>query len=103
MQLREVQSLRQMSHPNIVKLKEVIRENDILYFVFEFMDQNLCQMPRLEPSCHRRPRVVCSSTQRTLPAAGPLRSRTLRRTAPSARPDSAPTLALLKCVPKRRV
>lgn len=26
-----------MSHPNIVKLKEVIRENDILYFVFEYM------------------------------------------------------------------
>lgn len=31
------QSLRKMSHPNIVKLKEVIRENDILYFVFEYM------------------------------------------------------------------
>lgn len=26
-----------MSHPNIVKLKEVIRENDILFFVFEYM------------------------------------------------------------------
>lgn len=33
MQLREVQSLRKMSHPNIVKLKEVIRENDTLYFL----------------------------------------------------------------------
>lgn len=32
-----MQSLRKMSHPNIVKLKEVIRENDILYFVFEYM------------------------------------------------------------------
>lgn len=31
------QSLRRMNHPNIVKLKEVIRENDILYFVFEYM------------------------------------------------------------------
>lgn len=31
------QSLRKMNHPNIVKLKEVIRENDILYFVFEYM------------------------------------------------------------------
>ncbi|KAG5540414.1 hypothetical protein RHGRI_020584 [Rhododendron griersonianum] len=28
--LREVKSLRKMNHPNIVKLKEVIRENDIL-------------------------------------------------------------------------
>lgn len=32
-----LQSLRKMNHPNIVKLKEVIRENDILYFVFEYM------------------------------------------------------------------
>lgn len=31
------QSLRKMNHANIVKLKEVIRENDILYFVFEYM------------------------------------------------------------------
>lgn len=31
------QSLRKMNHPNIVKLREVIRENDILYFVFEYM------------------------------------------------------------------
>ncbi|XP_059063361.1 cyclin-dependent kinase F-4 [Cryptomeria japonica] len=30
-----------MNHPNIVKLKEVIRENDILYFVFEYMECNL--------------------------------------------------------------
>lgn len=28
--LREVQSLRKLHHPNIVKLKEVIRENDTL-------------------------------------------------------------------------
>lgn len=32
-----LQSLRKMNHPNIVKLKEVFRENDILYFVFEYM------------------------------------------------------------------
>lgn len=31
------QSLRRMNHPNIVKLKEVIRENDMLFFVFEYM------------------------------------------------------------------
>lgn len=31
------QSLRKMNHPTIVKLKEVIRENDVLYFVFEYM------------------------------------------------------------------
>ncbi|KAL8054071.1 hypothetical protein ABFX02_05G113800 [Erythranthe guttata] len=42
--LREVKSLRKMSHPNIVKLKEVIRENDVLYFVFEYMECNLYQV-----------------------------------------------------------
>lgn len=40
------QSLRKLNHPNIVKLKEVIRENDILYFVFEFMKENLYQLTK---------------------------------------------------------
>ncbi|XP_058085551.1 cyclin-dependent kinase F-4 isoform X2 [Magnolia sinica] len=44
MNLREVKSLRKMNHPNIVKLKEVIRENDVLYFVFEYMECNLYQL-----------------------------------------------------------
>ncbi|XP_027360052.1 cyclin-dependent kinase F-4 [Abrus precatorius] len=42
--LREVKSLRKMNHPNIVKLKEVIRESGILYFVFEYMECNLYQL-----------------------------------------------------------
>ncbi|BBH02746.1 Protein kinase superfamily protein [Prunus dulcis] len=42
--LREVKSLRRMNHLNIVKLKEVIRESDILYFVFEYMEYNLYQL-----------------------------------------------------------
>ncbi|PNY11949.1 cyclin-dependent kinase [Trifolium pratense] len=42
--LREVKSLRKMNHQNIVKLKEVIRESDILYFVFEYMECNLYQL-----------------------------------------------------------
>ncbi|KAL6533656.1 Cyclin-dependent kinase F-4 [Orobanche hederae] len=37
-------SLRKMNHPNIVKLKEVIRESDVLYFVFEYMECNLYQI-----------------------------------------------------------
>ncbi|KAG8071996.1 hypothetical protein GUJ93_ZPchr0006g40996 [Zizania palustris] len=44
MSLREVKSLRRMNHPNIVKLKEVIRENDILYFIMEYMECNLYQL-----------------------------------------------------------
>ncbi|OVA05392.1 Protein kinase domain [Macleaya cordata] len=42
--LREVKSLRKMNHPNIVKLREVIRENEILYFVFEYMECNLYEL-----------------------------------------------------------
>jgi serine/threonine protein kinase len=38
------QSLKKLSHANVVKLKEVIRENDILYFVFEYMQENLYQL-----------------------------------------------------------
>ncbi|XP_037038192.1 serine/threonine-protein kinase dyf-5 isoform X2 [Bradysia coprophila] len=44
MSLREVKSLKKLSHANVVKLKEVIRENDILYFVFEYMKENLYQL-----------------------------------------------------------
>jgi hypothetical protein len=33
----QVKSLRRLSHPHVVKLKEVIRENDELFFVFEFL------------------------------------------------------------------
>lgn len=39
-----IQSLKKLSHANVVKLKEVIRENDILYFVFEYMKENLYQL-----------------------------------------------------------
>eukprot|EP00755_Sulcionema_specki_P006075 Sspe_Gene.34478::Locus_16758_Transcript_1_1_Confidence_1.000_Length_1321::g.34478::m.34478/K08829/MAK; male germ cell-associated kinase len=40
--LREVQALRKLNHhPNIVKLREVIREHNQLFFVFEFMDSDL--------------------------------------------------------------
>ena len=46
MALQEVKSLRKMKHPNIVKLKEVIREQDILYFVFEFLEQNLYEVSK---------------------------------------------------------
>merc|ERR1711998_451141 len=43
-QLREVKSLKKLNHPNIIKLKEVIRENDELFLVFEFMEQNVYQL-----------------------------------------------------------
>ncbi|XP_051137093.1 cyclin-dependent kinase F-4-like [Andrographis paniculata] len=42
--LREVKSLKKMNHSNVIKLKEVIRENDELYFVFEYMECDLYQL-----------------------------------------------------------
>ncbi|XP_076003232.1 serine/threonine-protein kinase MAK-like [Genypterus blacodes] len=44
MNLRELKSLKKLNHANVVKLKEVIRENDRLYFVFEYMKENLYQL-----------------------------------------------------------
>ncbi|KAI5070883.1 hypothetical protein GOP47_0013134 [Adiantum capillus-veneris] len=44
MNLREVKSLQKLSHPNIIKLREVIRERDHLYFIFEYMEYNLYQL-----------------------------------------------------------
>ncbi|KAM9436205.1 serine/threonine-protein kinase MAK isoform 5-T5 [Clarias gariepinus] len=44
MNLREVKSLKKLNHANVVKLKEVIRENDQLYFIFEYMKENLYQL-----------------------------------------------------------
>lgn len=42
--MREIKSLRKLTHPNIVKLKEVIRVNDDLYFVFDFLDLNVYEL-----------------------------------------------------------
>ena len=41
MSLREIKSLRKLNNPYIVKLKEVIRVNDDLYFVFEYMENDV--------------------------------------------------------------
>lgn len=45
-ELREVKALKKLNHANIVKLKEVIRERDVLYFIFEYMKENLYQMTK---------------------------------------------------------
>lgn len=47
--LREIQTLREISHPNIVTLLEVILENDgSLYFVFEYMaDGSLYELMKI--------------------------------------------------------
>ncbi|XP_057540380.1 cyclin-dependent kinase F-4-like [Amaranthus tricolor] len=59
--LREVKSLKKMSHPNIVKLKEVIREHNILHFVFEYMECNVYQLmkDRIRPFSENEVRHWC--------------------------------------------
>ncbi|KAG9446060.1 hypothetical protein H6P81_012188 [Aristolochia fimbriata] len=46
MNLREVKSLCKLNHPNIVKLREIVRENHELFFIFEHMECNLYQIMR---------------------------------------------------------
>jgi serine/threonine protein kinase len=42
----EIVSLQKLNHPNIVKLLEVIKEKNQLYFVFEFLDKNVYQLTK---------------------------------------------------------
>lgn len=41
MKLREVNSLRKLKHPSIIKLKEVFKQENELFLVFEHCDKNL--------------------------------------------------------------
>lgn len=34
----EIKSLIKLSHPNIVKVNEIIKDKNEVYFIFEFMD-----------------------------------------------------------------
>lgn len=42
--LRELKALKMLRHVRIVRLKEMVLENQCLYFVFEFMDSNLADV-----------------------------------------------------------
>lgn len=42
--LREVKSLNSLKHENIIKIKEMIREENILSLVFEYMESNLYEL-----------------------------------------------------------
>ncbi|DBA01298.1 TPA: LOW QUALITY PROTEIN: hypothetical protein N0F65_001803, partial [Lagenidium giganteum] len=46
LQLRELKSLKLLRHENIITLKEVIREQEELYFVFEYMKSSLFKVMR---------------------------------------------------------
>jgi serine/threonine protein kinase len=44
MNLRELKSLRKLINKNIIKLKEVIRQNNYLSFVFEHADLDIYKL-----------------------------------------------------------
>jgi protein kinase len=44
LQLPEVKALRKLMHPNIIKLKELIRHNTEAYFVFEYIDRDVYKL-----------------------------------------------------------
>jgi serine/threonine protein kinase len=44
LKLKEVQALSRLKHTNIVKVKEIFRDDNKLYFVFEYMKENLYEM-----------------------------------------------------------
>lgn len=68
MKLREINSLRKLNHPNIIKLKEVIRESDELHMVFEFMDANLYEFmkARVKPIPETKVRSIMYQTCQAL-------------------------------------
>ena len=65
MSLREIKSLRNLKHPNIVRLEEVLRVNDELNLIFEFLEQNTYQLikDRREPLPEEK---ICSLIYQTL-------------------------------------
>jgi serine/threonine protein kinase len=46
MALREIKMLRKLSHHNVIKLKEVIREQNSLYLIFEHVDGTVLDLIR---------------------------------------------------------
>jgi serine/threonine protein kinase len=38
---KEILILKTLKHPNIIKLKEVIKDKENLYLIYEYMDMNL--------------------------------------------------------------
>ncbi|XP_047187263.1 serine/threonine-protein kinase ICK-like isoform X1 [Scophthalmus maximus] len=44
MNLCEIKSLKKLKHANVIKLKEVFRENYHLYLIFEYMKENLYEL-----------------------------------------------------------
>ncbi|CAF0783430.1 unnamed protein product [Brachionus calyciflorus] len=60
MSLREIKSLQKIRHPNIVRLYEVIREDNNLFMIFEFMNENLYELMK------KRDRLFPENTVRNI-------------------------------------
>ncbi|KAI4356340.1 hypothetical protein L6164_000370 [Bauhinia variegata] len=61
--LREIKTLCKMNHPNIIKLKEVVRENNELFLIFEYMDYNLYQLIKERERPFSEEEIRCFMTQ----------------------------------------
>jgi len=46
MALREIKTLRKLNHTNVVKLKEVIRDSNKLFLIFEIMNGTILDLIR---------------------------------------------------------
>lgn len=51
-EMPEINVLRKLSHANVIKLREVIRERDDLYLVFDYMECSLIDFLQRSPSTH---------------------------------------------------
>lgn len=76
--LREISILKELSHPNIVKLEDVIHTNKKLILIFEFIDYDLkkfmqqfrnqkgmdSMLVKVRPHLHRHYATSCSKELR---------------------------------------
>ena len=67
LRLREVLALRKLKHPAIVKLKEVIREHDEVFLIFEYMVR-ISVPPVAEPCLQDPPFALWQLHKRSLHA-----------------------------------
>ncbi len=52
--LREISLLKELTHPNIVALRDVVQESGRLYLIFEFLDCDLKKCVKFNHGYSRR-------------------------------------------------
>ncbi|RZB40703.1 cyclin-dependent kinase 1 [Asbolus verrucosus] len=59
--IREISLLKELRHPNIVSLEDVMMEESRLYLIFEFLSMDLKKyLDKIEPGCYMDPKLVKS-------------------------------------------